>query len=112
MPEDTVKPDEAHARPLHGDPDITELRRAALVFARKLGGYGLARAENIGEELEAGSETLVREGRRLAHDLRERVAKLETRAEHSVRDHPLQAVAALLGVVGFGLILGLVLRRR
>ncbi|MEN9410156.1 MAG: hypothetical protein RL216_2130 [Pseudomonadota bacterium] len=112
MPEDTVKPDDTRAQPLSGDPEIAELRRAALLFARKLGSYGLARVEDIGEELEAGSDTLVQEGRRLAHDLRERVAKLESRVEHSVRDHPAQAIAALLGVVGFGLILGLILRRR
>lgn len=112
MPEDTVKSEHVHAKPLPSDPEIVELRRAALTFARKLGSYGLSRAEDLGEELEAGSETLIREGRRFAHDLRERVSRLESRAENTVREHPAQAFAALLGVVGFGLILGLILRRR
>ena len=54
----------------------------------------------------------MRDGRRLVNDLRERVAKVEARVEHTVRDHPGQALAALLGIVGFGLILGLILHRR
>lgn len=110
MPEDTLETDDRAPRP--GDPELVELRRAALQLARKLGSYGAARMDDIGEELEAGSADLMRDGRRLVHDLRERVAKVEARVEHTVRDHPGQALAALLGIVGFGLILGLILHRR
>lgn len=112
MPEDTSKPDGPPAKRSSGDPELAELRRAALQLVRKLGSYGAARTEDIGEDLEQGSEALLREGRRLAHDLRERVARLDARAEHCVRDHPAQAFAALLGVIGFGLTLSLILRRR
>jgi ElaB/YqjD/DUF883 family membrane-anchored ribosome-binding protein len=116
MPDDMAKTDEAAGmRPSIETalaPEMAELRRAALVLARKLGSYGLSRAEAIGDELESGSESVLREGRRMAHDLRERVAKVEARLEHGVRDHPGQALAALLGVIGFGLILGLLFRRR
>ena len=48
-----------------------------------------------GRMVQAGGDItfLVREGRRLAHDLRERGAKFEERTEHAVREHPLQALA-------------------
>ena len=111
MPEETVKTDDARA-PRPGDPELVELRRAALQLARKLGSYGAARMDDLGEELEAESADLMRDGRRLVHDLRERVAKVEARVEHTVRDHPGSTLAALLGLVGFGLILGLILHRR
>ena len=112
MPDDAIKPEHARAGRLSGDPELAELRRAALQLARRLGSYGVGRADEIGAELEAGSEDLIRDGRSLLHELRERVAKVEARVEHAVRDHPGQALAGLLGIVGFGLILGLILRRK
>lgn len=111
MLEETVKTDDARA-PRPGDPELVELRRAALQLARKLGSYGAARMDDLSEELETGSADLMRNGRRLVHDLRERVAKVEARVEHTVREHPGQALAGLLGIIGFGLILGLILRSR
>ncbi len=112
MPEGKAKPDPTQGGQMSGDPELAELRRAVLAMARKLGSLGAARAEDIGKELEEVPESLVREGRRLAHDLRERGARLEDRVEHAVRAHPAEALAALLGTALFGLIIGLVLRRR
>ncbi len=112
MPDGKAKPDPPDGGRMSGDPELAELRRAVLALAHKLGSLGAARVEDIGKELEEESESLVREGRRLAQDLRERGTRLEDRVEHAVRAHPAEAVAALLGTALFGLILGLVLRRR
>ena len=45
MPEDTLETDDRASRP--GDPELVELRRAALQLARKLGSYGAARMDDI-----------------------------------------------------------------
>lgn len=112
MPDDTVKPAASPADPLSLDAEMAELRRAALMFARKLGAHGLAQADAMAEQPEVGSERLLHEGRRMARDLWCRVTKLEERVEQGVRAHPGPTLAALLGVAGFGLLLGLILRHR
>lgn len=109
MPEDAARNE--HRQSDHAT-DVAELRAAATEFARTLKAYGLDRLGALGDEVDEGSEALVREGRRIAHDLRQRLATLEARVERNIRDHPGTWIGGLLGAIGFGIVLGLVLRRK
>ena len=109
MPEDAASNE--HRQSDH-TAEIAELRAAAAEFARTLKAYGADRLEALGEDVDEGAEALVREGRRIAHDMRQRLTTLETRVERNMRDHPGTWIGALLGAIGFGIVLSLILRRK
>jgi hypothetical protein len=48
----------------------------------------------------------------LVHDVEYRLRRMEKRLEHSVRDHPGAWATGVLGVVGFGVALGLLFRSK
>lgn len=113
MPEDAAR-SATHATTQGADPgtDLADLRRAAAEFARTLKAYGLERIGAVEEEVEEGSEALMREGWRVARDLRARMAAAEAKIERNIKDHPGTWLGGLLGAIGFGLVLGMILRRR
>lgn len=92
--------------------ELAELRAAAAELARKLKAYGLGRLEALGDDEDDGPEALVREGRRMAQDLRSRLTAVEARVEQNIREHPGTWIGGLLGAIGFGLVLGMILRRK
>ena len=112
MPEDIVKSREGHeARSEEMTADVQELRRAVLDLGRMLKKFGKKRVDELGEDLELRSDELVHEGSRALRDLEHRLGQMEKNVERSVRDHPGAWAGGLLGVIGFGLILGMILRR-
>ena len=102
--------------PGHKGPDLAtelaELRERVRAFARRLTDVDMTREEGPSTGMEDGPEALLREGQRLAHELRVRLGDVEARVERSIRAHPAGWVGGLLGAVGFGLLLGMILRRR
>jgi|GEM_PF-4816304 len=92
--------------------ELAELRQATTELVRKLRAYGLDRLESLREEVEDDAEMLTKEGRRRAQQLRERLGEVEAKVERHVREHPLTWIGGVLGAIGFGLILGMILRRR
>ena len=109
MPEETARPEAD--KPVPGV-DLDDLRAAVADLAHKVRAYGLDRFEALRDEVEEDADSLVHAGRRRAHDLQARVAKAEAKVERHVREHPLTWVGGVLGVIGFGLALGMVLRRK
>lgn len=91
--------------------EVQELRRAALDLGKALKAFGKSRLADVGEEVSDEVAAVAREGRRVVHEVEERFGQLEKRAEKSLREHPGAWVTGMLGVIGFGLVLGLILRR-
>lgn len=91
--------------------DIRELRQAVLDLGKALRAFGKSRLGDIGEDVSEEARDLADESRRVLKDAEKRLAKLEKRAERSMREHPGAWATGLLGVIGFGLVLGLILRR-
>mgnify|MGYP000140701456 FL=1 len=112
MPEDIAKT-KGNARQRHeaSDAELEELREAALLLGRKLKDFGRARLGAAGADVQETSEELLREGRQVIRQLEHRVGTVEKRVETSIRDHPGGWLAGVLGVIGFGLVLGMILRR-
>ncbi|KAA9006713.1 hypothetical protein [Histidinibacterium aquaticum] len=110
MPEDLVKSAEDATR---GTPtkEIDELRGAVQELGRELRKFGKKRLVDLGHQIETESTKVVRSGREVLHDIERRLAALEKDAEQSVKQHPGAWAGGLLGVVGFGLVLGMILRR-
>jgi ElaB/YqjD/DUF883 family membrane-anchored ribosome-binding protein len=92
--------------------ELAELRQATTELLRKFKAYGLDRLGVVRDEVEEDSQVLAREGRRMARDLRKTLGEVEAKVERHVRDHPVTWIGGLLGAIGFGLILGVLLRRR
>lgn len=92
--------------------ELAELRQATAELVRKLRAYGLDRLESLREEVEDDAEMLTKAGRRRAQHLREQIGEVEAKVERHVREHPLTWIGGVLGAIGFGLILGMILRRR
>jgi ElaB/YqjD/DUF883 family membrane-anchored ribosome-binding protein len=92
--------------------ELADLRVSVADLARKLQSYGLDRLEALRDEVEKDTESLTHEGRRRAQDMRERLGEVEVKVERHVREHPLTWIGGVLGAIGFGLILGMILRRR
>lgn len=112
MPEDIAKTSEARdAISDDVSADLRELRGAVQDLGKLLKKLGKKRLGVIGEELEEQSEDLVRQGRHALQSLEHRVGQLEKSVERSVREHPGAWAGGLLGVIGFGLILGMLARR-
>lgn len=91
--------------------DLHALRDAARELSKTLRAFGQARLAEIGEEIAEDTGMLAGQGRRALHDIEARLAHLEKRVERAVREHPGAWATGVLGVIGFGLVLGLVLRR-
>ena len=109
MPEDNARPAVDAGNKVD---ELAELRQAVAELARKLQAYGLDRLEAVRDEVETESRSALREGRRMAEDMRKGLGDLEKKVEHNIREHPLSWIGGVLGAIGFGLILGLILRRR
>lgn len=92
--------------------ELDDLRSAVADLALRLRAYGLDRLEALREEVEEDAESLAVEGRRRAQQMRERLGEVEAKVERHVRDHPLTWIGGVLGAIGFGLILGMILRRK
>jgi len=95
-----------------GGEDLRELRQAVLDLGKALRTFGKSRLAELGEDVSEEAQVVAHEGRRLLNDVEQRVVRLEKRAEKSVREHPAAWATGLLGVIGFGLVLGLILRHR
>ena len=108
MAEDTARNDSERK---DSGSDLADLRVAVADLARKLQSYGLDRLEALRDEVEEDTESLVHQGRRRAQDMRDRMGEVEAKVERHVREHPLTWIGGVLGAIGFGLILGMILRR-
>lgn len=102
-----TKPDQSD-----GGGDIRELRQAVLDLGKALGAFGRSRLTELSDDVSDEAHVLAQEGRHLLRDVEQRVVRLEKKAEKSVREHPAGWATGLLGVIGFGLVLGLILRHR
>ncbi|WP_157937626.1 hypothetical protein [Oceaniglobus roseus] len=91
--------------------DLRAMRQAVLDLGKALRTFGRTRLAELGEEVNEDAHRVADEGRRAMQDAERRIALLEKQAERSVRDHPAAWATGLLGVIGFGLVLGLALRR-
>ena len=109
MPENSARPDKAAE---DGVDELADLRQAAAELLHKFKAYGLDRLEAARDEGGEESRDALREGRRVAEEMRKALGDLEKRLERHVREHPVSWIGGLLGAIGFGLILGMILRRR
>ena len=112
MPEDMMKTSEKQDT-ISGDvgDDIRELRGAVQDLGKLLKKIGRKSLSEVGDEFEEQSENLMRHGRQTLDILERRVVQLEKNVEGSLREHPGAWAGGLLGVIGFGLILGMLTRR-
>ena len=112
MPEDIMKTSD-RSDTISDDlsADLQELRGAVQGLGKLLKKFGKKRLGEAGEDLEEQSQELVRHGRHALQVLEHRVGQLEKSVERSVREHPGAWAGGLLGVIGFGLILGMLTRR-
>ncbi|WP_171060879.1 hypothetical protein [Poseidonocella sp. HB161398] len=92
--------------------EIRELRDALRLAGRKLRALGEAQARHAEEELGETFLEIEAEGRRILTDFERRTRDAERRIEQNMRQHPAGWIGGLLGVVGFGLVLGMILRSR
>lgn len=92
--------------------EVREARSAALDLGEALQAFGTSRLSDVGKEVSDKAAAVAREGRRLVHYVEQRFGQIEERAGKSQRQHPGTWAAALPGVIGFGLVPPLVLRRR
>lgn len=92
--------------------ELADLQQATAELVRKLRAYGLDRWEAARHEAEEGSRGALGEGARIAEEMRKGVGEIERKVEHHVREHPLSWIGGVLGMIGFGLILGMILHRR
>lgn len=106
MPEIKLKsPDELSA-------DLHELRRGILSLGKTLRRFGKSGLEGVGEEFEDLSEDVLHQGRSTLHAMERRVGQLEKTVERNLREHPAAWAGAMLGLIGFGLVVGRILRDR
>lgn len=112
MPEDAMKPlDDAAAsrRDLAGT--LEDLRDVALNLGHLLKDLGKDRLAATRDGLGDAPDEVLRKSRQVLHVVEDQLGKIEKAAEHSIKEHPRAWAGGLLGVVGFGLVLGLILRR-
>ena len=108
MPEDFIKGSGAADAAAAMEAELHELRKAALELGRNLRSFGKTHIGEVGEM----SDEITREGRVVARDLEDRLGRVERSVERSVRDHPAAWIGGLLGVIGFGIAVGIILRQR
>ncbi len=112
MPEDIVKGSGAAEAAAAMEAELHELRKAALELGRNLRSFGKTHVGLVGSEVGEVSDEIIREGRAVARDLEDRLGRVERTVERSVRDHPGAWIGGLLGVIGFGIAVGMILRQR
>ncbi len=112
MPEDVVK-SRMGQDSLSDDvvADTQALRRAVLDLGKMLKTFGKKRIDGFSEDLDMRSDELVQEGSRALRDFEHRLVNVEKTVERSVRDHPMAWAGGLLGIIGFGLVIGMMARR-
>ena len=89
MPEDASKSSDAgDARAAEMAADVQELRRAVVDLGKMLKAFGKKRVDALGEDLDFGSEELVKEGNRMLQDMERRLGEVEKTVERNVREHP------------------------
>lgn len=91
--------------------DLRALRHAVVELGKALRAFGRSRMAEIGEEISEEAQAAAHEGTRMFHAVEQRLVQLERQAEKSVREHPAAWASGLLGAIGFGILLGLILRR-
>ena len=89
-----------------------ELRHALKDLGKALRALGAERMADLGEDVSEEARHMEEEGRRVLRQVESSLGRLEKKAEKNAREHPGMWLTGLLGVVGFGLVLGLVLGRR
>ncbi|MBE9638785.1 hypothetical protein [Salipiger mangrovisoli] len=92
--------------------ELRELREAAHLLGARLREFGAARMGEAEMRVGMTADDLLVEGRRMLREIETRMSDTEKRVERSLRAHPGSWIGGLLGVIGFGLVLGLLLHRR
>ena len=112
MPEDAMKPlDDAPASRRDVAATLEDLRDVALNLGHLLKDLGKDRLTATRDGMGDTSDEVLRKSRQVLDLVENRLGKIEKAAEHSIKEHPRAWAGGLLGVVGFGLVLGLILRR-
>lgn len=111
MPKDMIRnrSDSAHGK---ADSEMQELRAAALILGRRLKDFGKSRVHAATVDLEEASGDLLTGGRELAQDVQRRLVRAERKVEDSLRAHPANWLAGIVGLLGAGLAISLILRNR
>ena len=113
MPEDAMKPiNDAATSRRDLAANLEELRDVAVNLVSLLKDFGKDRLAATRDGLADTPEEVLRKSRQVLHVVENQLGKIEKAAEHSMKEHPRAWAGGLLGVVGFGLVLGLILRRR
>ena len=118
---DTATGTTSHARPdraqaTQGSPDmdaqLAEIRKDLAALVQALGAYGRTRSAVLADSLRETSHEALADLKPLLRDVQNRLAQAEKDIERDVREHPGRWLGGVLGVVGFGILMGLLFGRR
>jgi len=104
--------EDVKGEPVEGSRDLNDLRQSVLDLEAAIKAFGAAHFADLGEDVTGQMRALAHEGRRVLHEVEHQMGQIEKRVEKSLREHPVTWATSLLGVIGFGLVLGLILGRR
>lgn len=88
--------------------EMAEIRKDIGTLTTTLKDYGKARASDLQDDARTATDEVIEESRRALKKLNKQAAKLESKLENHVRDHPLQW---FLGALGVGLVLTMLMRK-
>ena len=108
---DRADPERARLR---GDleAELEAIRADIAALARTVSDYGRLRRNELGAEAQALSAEALAEVRELLDHALKRLGETEKDIERRVRGNPAPWIGGLLGLLGFGLLLGLILGNR
>lgn len=92
--------------------EIAEIRADLAALTKTLGQLGKDRAETARAEAADLTQEMTDEALKLFQGFRKRLAEVEAEAEDSLRAHPTTWMGGLLGILGLGILLGLLVRRK
>lgn len=92
--------------------EIAGIRADLAALTKTLGQLGKERAESARNEAADLTQEMTDEALKLFRGFRKRLAEVEAEAEDSVRSHPTTWMGGLLGILGLGILLGLLVRRK
>lgn len=94
------------------DTHLAEIRKDLAALVHALGALGRNRSEALADTLRETSDEALSDLKPLMHNVQNRLAQAEKDIERDMRDHPGRWLGGLLGVVGFGILIGLLFGRR
>lgn len=92
--------------------EIAEIRADLAALTKTLGQLGKDRAETARSEAADLTQEMTDEALKLFRGFSKRLGAVEAEAEASLRSHPTTWMGGLLGILGLGILLGLLVRRK